>query len=162
MEQPITRSIHWVQFISCIVLCQAAGLFGLIFTRVSVDTWYAGLIKPSFNPPSWLFGPVWTILYILMAISLYLILQKPSSTERSKGLTFFYIQLFLNAIWSFLFFGLRNPLSGLIEIVVLLFMIAVTIISFHKVNPIAAALLYPYVAWVSFATLLNYFIYTLN
>lgn len=163
MEQHAANTkIHWIKLISCIVLCQAAGLTGLLFTDVSSGSWYQNLNKPSFNPPSYVFGPVWTILYLMMAISLYIVLQQPTSSLRRKGLNFFYIQLVLNALWTIIFFGLEQPLGGLICILLLLIAILLTILQFHNISRLAALLLYPYILWVSFATLLNYSLYILN
>ena len=121
------------------------------------------LVKPSFNPPSWLFGPVWTLLYILMGISLFLVIM-----EGRKGrdvripLVLFAIQLILNTLWSFAFFGLESPVSGLLVILLLLIFIVATMMAFYPVRKAAAWLLIPYLLWVSFATVLNYALYTLN
>lgn len=141
----------------CIALCELAGIIGSVFTYQSVQMWYPTLTKPFFTPPSWIFGPVWTLLYAFMGISLYLVLQK-----KKRKLTWFWIQLVLNVVWSIVFFGLRSPEFGLFVIGGLLFSIIMTIRSFKKVEKRAAYLLYPYVAWVSFATLLNFAIVILN
>ncbi len=156
------EKIHWLKLIGCIVLCQAAGVIGLIFINQSLNTWYAGLNKPSFNPPSWVFGPVWTFLYLLMAISLYLIMQQAPAEAKRRGLVLFFMQLFLNILWPLLFFGLRNPSLGLIGIVLLLFLVVLTTMQFSRLNISAGILFYPYMAWVSFAAILNYFLYSLN
>lgn len=136
-----------------------ASLIGGIFTANSVSTWYVTLIKPSFNPPSWLFGTIWTILYLLMGISLYLVWVK-----KYHKITFmvYGIQLFLNILWSFLFFGLQQPLLAFIEIIILWITILITIIYFYKINKTAAYLLIPYILWVSFAAVLNFAIFILN
>lgn len=143
-----------------IVICEGAGLIGSVFTFPAISAWYKFLNKPSFSPPNWLFGPVWTTLYFLMGISLYLIW-----TSRKKvqvALFVFWIHLFFNATWSIAFFGLRNPLLGLINILILLFLIIIVIFKFWKINKWAGILLLPYFAWVSFATILNYSVWMLN
>lgn len=144
--------------------CVAVGYLSGEVTRSSVDTWYQTIDKPPFNPPNWLFFPVWTALYILMGIAAGLVWDK-IDTQRDivkKGLTFFGIQLALNALWSVLFFGLQNPLLALIEIVVLWLMIYETFVQFRKVHKTASYLLLPYLAWVSFAIVLNGSIWWLN
>jgi tryptophan-rich sensory protein len=149
--------------IGAVLLCNCAGLLGALVTTTGPGSWYESLVKPSFNPPSWLFGPVWTLLYILMGISLFLVIM-----EGRKGrdvripLVLFAIQLILNTIWSFAFFGLESPISGLLVILLLLVFIVATIMAFYPVRKAAAWLLFPYLLWVSFATVLNYALYTLN
>lgn len=140
-----------------ILLCQGAGLIGSIFTINSVTTWYSTLEKPFFNPPPWIFGPVWTILYLLMGISLYLVWGNKKIT-----LKWFWIQLILNSLWSILFFGLKNPALAFLEIIFLWLAIVLTIQSFWKYNRNAAWLLIPYLLWVSFAGILNLSIALLN
>ena len=152
-----------VKLILCIVGCELAGIIGSIFTFPSITTWYAGLAKPSFNPPNWLFGPVWTILYLLMGVSLYLFLQKWKPTKEQKtGLTFFSIQLVLNLLWSIIFFGFPLPLIAFAEIALLWLSILFTLIYFRKPSEAAAWLLGPYLLWVSFAAALNFSIFLLN
>ncbi|NCO97277.1 MAG: TspO protein [Candidatus Aenigmarchaeota archaeon CG_4_10_14_0_8_um_filter_37_24] len=146
-----------------ILVCQVAGLLGSVFTSSSIPTWYATLRKPWFNPPNWLFAPVWTLLFLMMGISLYLVLTKSFREKKVKsGLLFFGVQLALNILWSFLFFYLKNPLFGFIEILVLWVAILLTILKFWKIDRKAAYLLLPYIFWVSFATVLNLSIYVLN
>jgi len=142
--------------ISSIAICQGAGILGSLVMVPAISGWYQTLVKPSFNPPNWLFGPVWTLLYFLMGISLYLI------WTRKGELKWFWAQLILNSLWSFLFFGLKSPGLALIEIVFLWLTILVTIKSFLKVYRPAAYLLYPYLAWVSFASILNFSVWILN
>lgn len=137
-------------------LCLGIGISGSFFTVSSIPDWYATLEKPFFSPPNWLFGPVWTILYIMMGISLYLIWIK------KKVPSIFWVQLTLNAVWSIIFFGLRNPALALVDIIALWIAIVLTIKSFYKINKLSAYLLYPYITWVSFAILLNLFIVLLN
>jgi len=151
------------KLVSAIVICQLAGIFGSIFTSSSVQTWYTTLQLPSFAPPGWFIGIVWIILYILMGISLYLVWNKGLRNKRVKNsLYLFGLQLILNAVWSFLFFGLRSPLLGLIEIVFLWVFIALTILKFYKISRTAAWLLLPYIIWVSVALMLNFYIWRLN
>ncbi len=138
-----------------IAICLGAGGVGSIFTTSAIPTWYATLIKPSFSPPNWIFAPVWTILYILMGISAYLI-------RKSSVLRLFWIHLVVNVLWSYLFFGLRNPLYGLICILLLWGLIVAIIYRFYRIDKLAAWLLYPYLAWVTFAAFLNYNIWILN
>lgn len=133
------------------------GFIGSIATTSSVKTWYVTtLVKPTFNPPSWVFGPVWTSLFVLMGISLYIARSKKIS------LKWFWIQLLLNLAWSFLFFGLRMPLLAFIEIVILWIAILINIKSFWPKSKAAAILLFPYLLWVSFASFLNFTIARLN
>lgn len=152
-----------ILLIISIALCQLAGIIGSIFTSKSVKTWYITINKPAFNPPGWVFGPVWITLYALMGVSLYLIWKSPGGSEFKKtAFVIFFIQLILNALWSFLFFGLESPFLGFIEIIVLWFFIALTIFYFSKISKVAVYLLIPYIAWVSFAAVLNFFLWRLN
>lgn len=148
------------KFIISILVCQLAAVIGSLFTAKSVTNWYPDLIKPSFNPPSWLFAPVWTILFILMGISLYLVWN--SKMNNKTAIIIFAIQLILNILWSILFFGLHFPLYAFIEIIVLWIFILLTIIKFYSISPTAAYLLIPYILWVSFAAILNFFLWRLN
>lgn len=151
----------WWKLIVAIVICQMAGVIGSIFTSSSVSTWYVELVKPSFNPPGWIFSPVWITLFVLMGISLYL-LWINKSKDKKLAYVFFGIQLFLNALWSILFFGLRNPLFAFIEIFILWFAILLTIICSYRISKWSAYLLLPYILWVSFAIILNLMIVILN
>lgn len=144
------------RLIFSISICLGAGVLGSFFTINSIPTWYQTLNKPFFSPPNWILGPVWTILYILMGYSLYLVWVKRSVP------TIFWVQLVLNAVWSIIFFGLKNPTLALVDILALWIAIILTIKAFSKINKLAGKLLYPYVAWVSFASLLNIFIVILN
>lgn len=151
------------KLVSSIVICQLAGIIGSFFTAPSVSTWYAELIKPAFNPPNWVFGPVWTALFILMGISLYLVWVKGIKTKKAKiALALFGIQLFLNVLWSVIFFGLRLPSYAFIEIIILWIFILLTIIWFYKISKVASYLLITYLIWVSFAAVLNFSIFYLN
>ncbi|MGB3340737.1 MAG: TspO/MBR family protein [bacterium] len=146
-----------------IALCLGAGFMGSIFTTSNIPTWYASLVKPSFSPPNWLFGPVWTLLYILMGIA-FAIIWRRYGVLRGAGfaMTVFLVQLVFNILWSTAFFALHSPLLGLIDIIILLLLIIVTIIYFSRISYIGAFLLIPYALWVSFATILNAAIYILN
>lgn len=155
--------MKWLSLIASIAVCQLAGMIGSVFTISSIPTWYAGLNKPWFTPPNWLFGPVWITLYTLMGISLYIIWQKGSSKENVRSaLLAFFGQLSVNAIWSIVFFGLQSIFYGLILIVFLWFLILLTIYKFYKLDKKAGLILLPYIAWVTIATLLNYFVWILN
>lgn len=155
--------IDFAKLAIAIVLCLLAGLVGSIFTAPAIGSWYAGIEKPLFNPPNWLFAPVWTILFLLMGISLYVVWSKGLQKKGVKlALGAFCVQLVLNALWSFLFFGLQNPFLAFIEILLLWLAILATIILFYKISKKAALLLVPYILWVSFAVLLNYSIWLLN
>lgn len=152
-----------LQLIGLILICQGIGAFGALISANSVNTWYAGIIKPSFNPPDWIFGPVWTLLYIMMGFSCWLVtLQESVLGHKRTALILFGAQLLLNGIWSPLFFGLKNPGLALIDIIFLWVFIGLTVRSFWKVSKTAAVLLIPYWGWVSFATVLNFSIWRLN
>lgn len=151
------------RLIIAVLVCQLAGLIGSFFTRPAISTWYAELIKPRFTPPDWVFGPVWISLYILMGIAAFLVWRRGFHHQVVKrALALFSVQLVLNALWSFLFFGLRSPLAGLIGISILGIAIIFTVRSFLKVSRTAGLLLIPYFLWVSFATGLNLSIWWLN
>ena len=152
-----------LKLVASIILCQLAGFIGSLATIPAIPTWYESLKRPSFNPPNWIFGPVWTGLYTLMGISFFMVWQKRADHPQVKtALVFFFIQLILNALWSVAFFGLRSPLSGLMDIVLLWIAILLTIKSFFKISKTAALLLLPYFLWVSFAVLLNFSLWILN
>jgi len=146
-----------------IIVCQLAGFIGSVFTFSSIPTWYAALEKPFFNPPNWVFSPVWITLFVLMGVSLYLVWSKGVKAEGVKtALTLFGVQLALNALWSIIFFGLKSPLYAFIEIVILWAVILVTILKFYRISKTASYLLIPYIAWVSFAAVLNFSIFLMN
>lgn len=140
-----------------------AGAVGSLFTAAAIPTWYAGLNKPFFSPPNWLFGPVWSLLYILMGVSLYLVLlQWKKDPGYRQAVKLFLLQLGLNSLWSILFFGLKNPLLAFGEILILWLLIVKNISDFAKINRNSAILLIPYLIWVSFAALLNIAVFYLN
>ena len=145
-----------------ISVCQAAGLIGAVFTTSAIPEWYSNLIKPGFNPPNWIFSPVWTALYTLMGISVSRVWLSPKNNLRKRGLEVFILQLVLNTSWSIIFFGLKNILVALLEILILWISILITIIKFWRIDKKAAYLLLPYILWVSFATILNLSIFLLN
>lgn len=145
-----------------LILTLGVGAISGIATASNIGGWYATLSKPSFNPPNWLFGPVWTLLYILMGIALAIIWKKPKSPHRSNSLWLFFIQLFLNFCWSFLFFYFHNIGMALVEIGMLWILIMMTIISFSRLDKRAGWILVPYICWVSFASILNGAIYGIN
>ncbi len=145
-----------------IFLPLAAGFIGAYFTTASIATWYAALQKPLCSPPNWIFGPVWTVLYVLMGLSLYLVWTAGQNKEAKGAFALFGAQLGLNVLWSIIFFGLKSPFYAFVEIIVLWAAIALTIRSFRKISKTAAALLIPYIFWVSFAAVLNYSIWVLN
>jgi tryptophan-rich sensory protein len=145
-----------------VLICEGVGLLGSIFTIPAISTWYAGLVKPTFNPPSFLFAPVWTILYFLMGTSLFLVLQKKLKKQKNFLIALFTVQLFLNFLWSIIFFGWHQPLLAFLEILFLWISIALLIIDFWKFSKSAAISLMPYIAWVSFAAFLNLAIVLLN
>jgi len=159
----------WVKLLLCIILVQLIAFLGSVFTVSSIETWYDSLIKPSFNPPSWLFGPVWTILYLMIGVSLYFFITsnpKKNYAEKNKikkiGYWIFGIQILLNGIWTPLFFGLHNIPAALIVIIFLWLSIIANIFAFYKISKISAYLLVPYLIWVSFASVLNFSFWLLN
>lgn len=148
-------------FFFCLLVCFTPGILGSLAMGDSVSTWYLDINKPSFNPPSWVFGPVWTLLYIMMGISLYLISQHHTKAAQHARL-FFIIHLAVNGLWSVVFFGFHQIAASLWVIGVLWLMILISILMFKDIDRRAAILLLPYLAWVSFATVLNASINLLN
>lgn len=144
--------------------CLLVGFLSSMVTLESITTWYPTIKKPVFNPPNWIFAPVWTSIYIMIGVAGGMIWNKLESNEKAvkKAFGFFVIQLGLNALWSYLFFGLHNPLLALIEIILLWLMIFETYNQFKRIDKIAGYLFIPYIAWVSFATILNASIWWLN
>lgn len=145
-----------------ILVCQAVGLIGARWTVTAIPTWYAELNKPLFSPPNWIFGPVWTTLYLLMAIAVWLISQSAPSPQRSTAIALFVVQLALNFLWTPLFFGRHAVDLALIEIIFLWVFIGAATVVFYRIRPVAAVLMLPYWAWVTFATALNAAILRLN
>ncbi len=152
-----------VKLIICIIACFAAAGFGSIFTSKAIPDWYRGLKKPPYTPPNWVFGPVWTVLYILMAVSVFLVWQKGLAAPGvTNAFTLFWIQLATNAIWSYVFFARRSVIGGIINIIILWLLILATVITSFPVSTIAGILLLPYILWVSIAMYLNIGIWVLN
>jgi len=152
-----------VKLLIAILICQMAGVVGSLFTSPSIPTWYATIKKPGFTPPNSVFGPVWIALFVLMGVSAYLVWDRGLENKNVKiALLVFGIQLALNMLWSFLFFGLHSPLYAFFEIIVLWFAILFTILNFLKVSKPAGLLLVPYIVWVSFAAIINFYIVRLN
>lgn len=145
-----------------ILLSWSAGIIGSIFTFQSISTWYVLLNKPDFNPPNYLFGPVWSVLYTLIGISFYFIWRTPKTSLRNQAINIFLTQLFFNGLWSIVFFGFRDIFTALIVILILWVSILMTILRFWQLNKTAAYLLLPYLLWVSIATVLNFSIWKLN
>ncbi len=164
------RLNNFSKLVITIGISELAGVIGSVFTVSAIPVWYAGLAKPALNPPGWVFGPVWTALYALMGISLFLIWKQHSNILQNvrmlwvwkMGVAAFFVQLFLNAIWSIIFFGLHDPFWAFIDIVALWFAIVWTLAVFYKISKPAAYILLPYLFWVSFASYLNYSILILN
>lgn len=155
--------MNYKRLIISLVLPQIAGIVGSLFTTSAIPSWYATLQRPSFSPPNWIFGPVWITLYVLMGISVYLVWQKVEENKTAEGaLWLFWVHLFFNAIWSIIFFGLQNPGLAFINIIIIWLLIIALMIKFWKINRWATYLLTPYLVWVSFASVLNYFIWYLN
>lgn len=153
----------WIKLIVSIALPLLAGALASTFTFPGVDTWYTGLRKPAWRPPDAVFGPVWTVLYLLMGIALYLVWRKEVPARRkAPALALFGLQLVLNMLWSWLFFSRYQIGWALAEIIVLWLAILLTIFAFARHSRPAAWLLVPYISWVSFAALLNFSIWQLN
>lgn len=148
----------------CVAICLAVGYLSSNVTQSSIKTWFPTIEKPFFNPPSWVFAPVWTMLYIMMGIAAGMVWNKLESNKElvKKGLLFFTVQLLLNALWSYLFFGLNNILLALIEIILLWLIIYETYFIFKQIDKRPSYLLIPYLSWVGFATILTGTIYWLN
>lgn len=157
--QPSARRPLWVDLLIAVVPVVIASAIGSAVTVPQIPGWYAGLTKPPFNPPNWLFAPVWTTLFAMMAYAVFRILR---GQQTRFALTAYHIQLALNLLWSCVFFGLNSPLGGVLVILPLLAMILVTIAAFARLDRISALLLWPYLAWVLFATLLTVSIWWLN
>ena len=152
-----------MKFVISILIPVLVGAISGYFTSSGVNGWYAAANKPWFNPPNWIFAPVWTTLYVLMGIALFLVWKTESvKTIKQTAIILFAVQLTLNFFWSFIFFKLQQPAWAFAEIIVMWLMILLTILWFGKINVAAAWLLVPYICWVSFASVLNYSIWKLN
>ncbi len=152
-----------IRLIASILIPQAIGGIGALLTGPAIGSWYAGLNKPSFNPPNWIFGPVWTALYLMMGIALYLVWKNGLSKKETKAaVAVFSVQLLLNLAWSYLFFYLHMPFAAFVDIILLWIAIAATMAAFVRIARPACILLVPYLLWVSFAAVLNFFLWQLN
>lgn len=154
---------NWIKLIISLALPQIIGLTAAYFTQTGEGSWYRSVEKPGWNPPGWVFGPVWTILYILMGIAFYLVWKSntPAKTK-SIAMIFWIIQLVFNFFWTIIFFGQHQIGWALVEIIALWLLILFTIFAFARINKVAAWLMVPYISWVSFATLLTGTIWMLN
>jgi len=159
----VFKRVHKPQLLAtAIVASLAAGVIGSFATTTKIGSWYAELDKPLFNPPNWIFGPVWTTLYIMMGISLYLVWISRSDESKKSAFITYGVQLALNTIWSLVFFGLEQPWAAFVVILLLIASILLTMREFAKFNEISVYLLMPYLGWVAFATYLNLGIALLN
>jgi tryptophan-rich sensory protein len=156
------RRADWISLVVFVAACLLIGVAGGIATGSSVTTWYVGLSKPSWNPPDWVFGPVWTVLYVMMGVSVWLVWRRRHEAETRVGMVLFGLQLILNAAWSAIFFGMQQPGWAAAEVVALWLSIMATIVAFARISKPAAWLLVPYLAWVSFASVLNFTIWRMN
>jgi len=156
------RSRDIATLIAFVASCLLASGLGAAVTVADVGSWYDGLAKASWNPPPWVFGPVWTALYVMMAIAAWLVWRTGSTPARRRAMAVFAAQLVLNVLWSYLFFGFHLPLAALVEMALLWFAIAATMAVFRPLSRVAAWLLFPYLAWVSYAFTLNGGIVALN
>lgn len=157
------QKFQFVPFIICLIIPLAVGAISGFFTMESVKTWYTTLNKPSFNPPNYLFGPVWSTLYAIMGVASYLVWKKRNVAKNyTLAASVYFIQLILNLMWSFIFFYQQQIGFALIEIIILLIAIIINSVLFYRINKVAGLLYIPYIMWVSFATVLTYSIYMLN
>jgi translocator protein len=152
----------WISLVPFVVVCFTAAAIGALFTNTSVNTWYAQLRRPEWTPPNWIFGPVWTTLYLMMAFSAWLVWRSSTWSESAAALTLFCVQLILNSLWSVIFFGLRRVGAAFGEVLILWMMIVATAVAFLPFSLLAAWLLFPYLAWVGFASYLNFRIWQMN
>ncbi|NLE65531.1 MAG: tryptophan-rich sensory protein [Elusimicrobia bacterium] len=153
----------WFKLVIALALPQAAGAVGGLFSAANVRTWYPTILKPSFTPPGWVFGPVWAMLYVMMGLALFLVW---TSGEKGENVTpavgIFGAHLFVNALWSVLFFGLKSPFWAFLDLIVLWFLVTALAVVFFRIRRLAGALLVPYWLWVSFAGVLNYVVLRMN
>ncbi len=153
----------FLKLVFSIAICQVIGIISGVATRESVTTWYQELTKPSFNPPNYIFAPVWIILYTLMGISLFLIWKDGLDKNNSKFAFYFFIfHLVINGLWSFVFFKWQSLMFSFFVITILWIIIIIIIYLFYKLNKLSSILLIPYLLWVSYASILNYYIWRLN
>jgi tryptophan-rich sensory protein len=158
----MTRTRSCLALAGFLALSFVAAAVGSLWTSPAIPTWYQEITKPSWTPPSWLFGPVWTVLYIAMGVAAWLVWKRGGWSAQRGALTLFVVQLILNAAWSGLFFGMRSPLLGLAGIAALWIAILLTWQAFRRVSTAAAWLFVPYLCWVTFAAALNFSVWRLN
>lgn len=161
-RKSIAATTRWIGLVVFVVVCLAAGGVGAIATTPEIDGWYKTLAKPPWNPPDSVFGPVWTTLFVLMGVAAWLVWQRGGSQARAFPFALFGLQLVLNVAWSWIFFGLHQPGWAFVEIVFLWLAIMSTTVLFFRCSKIAGWLLVPYLAWVSFAGVLNFTIWRMN
>lgn len=153
--------IDYKKLLISFVIAFLPGIIGSVFTFSKITTWYANINKPFFTPPNFIFGPVWTILYITLGISLYLIWNKVG-TLKNKFILIFFVQLILNALWTILFFGFNYLLLSYVEILILIIFVIINIFTFYKISKLSSLMLLPYLIWISFASFLTLFVFLLN
>ena len=153
---------NWRKLVFAEVLCLGTGVLGSVFTANSVVSWYPTINKPSWNPPAWVFGPVWTTLFLMMGVAFYRLLIKKQTKKTMEAINVFSVQLGLNILWSILFFGIKSPWLAFVEIVVLWVAIWISLRRFWAIDRVAGWLMFPYLAWVSFASLLNLTVALIN
>ena len=158
----VTPKYPWLGLIVLLAICFAAAGIGGAVTTPKIDNWYATLAKPTWNPPNWIFGPVWSALFLGMAVAAWLVWRQGGSSGAVWPLVLFGVQLVLNVLWSCLFFGLQNPGAAFVEVLVLWAAIAATMVAFWFRSTVAGILFVPYLAWVTFASVLNFAIWRLN
>ena len=159
---PTTTKHQWLGLIVFVTVCFVAAGIGGMVTAPNIPSWYAGLAKPSWNPPNWVFGPVWTALYLSMAVAAWLVWRQGGWAGAARPLIVFGAQLLLNVLWSCLFFGLHRPGLAFGEVLVLWALILVTMVLFWQRSRLAGVLFVPYLAWVTFASALNFAVWRLN
>lgn len=161
-DRPVSRSRLWIGLVVSIALCLGAGGLGAALTTPEINGWYRTIAKPAWNPPDWIFGPVWSTLYVMMAIAAWLVWKPAGLRAAAAPLALFGVQLVLNMAWSWIFFLLHRPGWAFVEIVLLWGAIVATMVAFLRRSKVAGMLLVPYLAWVSFASVLNFTIWRLN
>lgn len=156
-------AVDWVRLVGWVALCELTGLLASSVTVPAIPVWYAGLIKPPFAPPSWLFGPVWTVLYALMGIAAYRVSRTTRAVPQARiFMAFFWMQLIFNFVWSYIFFGSYNIIGGFVDIAALWIVLLIMVAALRRADRTARYLLLPYLLWVSYAMVLNYSLWLLN
>ena len=156
------KRFEWIGLVIFIAICMGAAALGAMATTPEIESWYKTIEKPSWNPPNWIFGPVWTTLYVMMAIAAWVVWKPAGFKAAAAPLTLFAIQLALNIAWSWIFFGMHQPGWAFAEIVILWLAIVATTVAFFRCSKVAGWLMVPYLAWVSFASVLNFTLWRLN